>query len=178
MQLNYLDIVLLLPIAYGLIQGIRHGIVKEVAALIAIIAGIYLARFWSPVLACHLVKWTGWSAGLSSTVAYVLIFVVIALGVHLLAHIVGRLLKAIMLGGVNRVFGAVFGVVKWVLILSVILNLVALIDTVLPLKGYPAVQNSMLYSHLEGLLWQILPGLDLENYIETLRSLPSATFAV
>lgn len=169
--MNYLDIALLLPVAYGLVQGLRHGIVKEVATLVAIIAGIYLARYWSPVLAHHIVEWTGWTPGISATIAFVLIFIIIALAVHLLASVVGRLLKAIMLGGVNRLFGALFGIAKWALILSVVLNLLAFIDTLLPIKSYPMVQESMLYSHFESLLWQVLPGLSVDDFASSFRAL-------
>lgn len=136
----------------------------------AVIAGIYLARYWSPVLACHIAEWTGWTLNLSSTVAYVVIFIIVAMAVHLVAYVVGRLLKAIMLGGVNRFVGALFGIVKWALILSVVINLVSLIDTIVPVKDYPIVKESALYTFFEQLPWRILPGLNVDEYMENFKN--------
>ena len=172
--MNYLDIAILLPIAYGMIQGLRHGIVRELAALVAIIAGIYFARFWSPEVARYIVEWTAWDIGVCRTLAYVLIFAVISMAVHLLARIFSRLLRSIMLGGVNRALGAVFGIVKWTLVLSVVVNVVALLDPFVPIKNTPIVQSSVLYTHFEQLLWQILPGINATGFAEKLQTLTAA----
>lgn len=174
--MNYIDIIILLPLAYGLIQGIRHGIVREMAALLAIIVGIYAARYMSAQFIPYIVEWTGWSASVSASVAYVLVFIAVVAGINLVAFIISKLLKAVMLGGINRLLGGVFGVVKWTLIVSVILNVLSVANDFVPFKDNPAVQGSMLYSHLEHLLWKILPCMDIDKFMESVKSLEPSQF--
>lgn len=169
--MNYLDVILLLPLAYGLIQGIRHGIVKEMAQFVAIVVAIYLARFFSPDFVPYVKELTGWDASVCASISYALVFIVVVLGVNLLAYIVTKLLSAVLLGGVNRFFGALFGLFKWALILSVVLNVVAIADDFLPVKENEYVRSSALYSHVESLLWKVLPGMNLDGFIDKVKNI-------
>jgi membrane protein required for colicin V production len=39
--MNYLDIILAIPLLWGLYKGVSKGIIKELASLVALIVGIY-----------------------------------------------------------------------------------------------------------------------------------------
>ena len=67
--MNFLDIIILIPIAYGGFQGFRRGVVKEVLMFIAIVSGIYVARYFSPVMADFLMAHMGASVGVASPLA-------------------------------------------------------------------------------------------------------------
>ena len=41
--MNYLDIIIAVPLLYGLIKGFSNGIVKEVTSLLALFVGVYIA---------------------------------------------------------------------------------------------------------------------------------------
>jgi membrane protein required for colicin V production len=41
--MNYLDIIIAVPLMYGLIKGFSNGLIKEVTALAALLAGFYVA---------------------------------------------------------------------------------------------------------------------------------------
>ena len=41
--MNYLDIIIVVPLVYGLIKGFSNGLIKEVTALVALLAGVYVA---------------------------------------------------------------------------------------------------------------------------------------
>lgn len=161
--MNYIDIILTVLLAFGVVQGLRHGLVKELASVIAVIIGIYVARYWSDYMSRLLVEWTGWSMQICTPLAYVLVFIVVALIIHALSYIISKILSAVMLGWVNRILGAVFGFVKLVLIISVILNLLTLVDSVVSVKDRPGVKNSVLYDPLEAAVWNVLPFLKPEE---------------
>ena len=47
--MNYLDIIIAVPLLYGLIKGFSNGLVKEVTSLLALFIGVYVAiNFSSP----------------------------------------------------------------------------------------------------------------------------------
>ncbi len=105
--MNWLDIVILVTIAIFTFLGFRIGIIKAFLSLAGLIVGVILAgRFYVPL-----------SEQLSfipqATAAKIVAFAIILIGVMLIAGVLALLLKwaasVMMLGWVNRVGGAVFG---------------------------------------------------------------------
>ena len=74
--MNFLDIILLLLLVYGLIQGIRHGFVKELSSFIAIIISIYAAKFWSDDLAVIITSIVEIKDKIAVIISYIFIFIV------------------------------------------------------------------------------------------------------
>ncbi len=48
--MNYLDIIIAVPILYGLIKGFSNGVVKEVTSLVALFVGVFVAINYSEYL--------------------------------------------------------------------------------------------------------------------------------
>lgn len=144
-----LDIILSIPLLYGLVMGVKRGFVKEAVMLVAIAMGVFVARWFSSPMAMLLQEHLDATPRVAQPLSYFVVMVVFVGGMYVLAWMLTKILKAMKLGTVNRIFGAVFGVMKWVLILSVILNFMAVVDRYVPVKSKPAVQNSKLYSPIE-----------------------------
>jgi len=105
--MNWLDIVLLVLLGIAAFLGLKIGIIKAVLSLAGLIVGVILAgRYYIP-LAQHLDFIPG------EGVAEVIAFVIILMGVLIIAVVLALLLKwatsAIMLGWVDRLGGAIFG---------------------------------------------------------------------
>ena len=147
--MNWLDIILSIPLLYGLVMGVKRGFVKEAVMLVAIAMGVFVARQFSSPMAMLLQEHLEATPRVAQPLSYVVVMVVFAGGMYLLAWMLTKILKAMKLGTVNRIFGALFGTMKWVLILCVALNFVAIIDKYVPVKSKPAVQNSKLYAPIE-----------------------------
>jgi membrane protein required for colicin V production len=167
--MNYLDIILIIPLAYGLVQGLRKGLVKEIAGILAIVLGIYLARYFSISVSLALVELTGWAVNICTPLAYALVFIVVSLSISALSYMLSKIIGAIMLGWLNRLLGAAFGVIKMTLLLSVILNFIALMDQFMPIKDKPIVQQSLLYSPVENVMATVLPLLNFEDFTTAVR---------
>lgn len=167
--MNYLDIILIIPLAYGLVQGLRKGLVKEIAGLLAIVLGIYLARYWSLPVSQSLVELTGWEMNICTPLAYAVVFIAVSLSISTLSYMLSKIIGAIMLGWLNRLLGAVFGVVKMLLLLSVILNFVAIMNQYMPIKDKPLVQQSLFYSPIESAMGKVLPLLNFEDFTIAIR---------
>ena len=126
--MNYIDIVLLILLAWGLIQGLRNGLVHEVASLAALILGIWGAIKFSDLTASWLIDQFNFTGKYLHLVAFAITFVGIVVAVHFVAKVVDKLVKAVALGWINRLFGAAFGLIKIALIVSVLLVIVNTID--------------------------------------------------
>ena len=123
--MNWLDAIILLPLLIGLIRGLMRGLVTELIAILAVILGCVGARIWGPVFSHWIAQQVSWAQAICDVIAYALLFVAIAVALNLLGKLFSRLLKAIHLGFVNRLLGAVFGTLKWAII---VLTLVFLTD--------------------------------------------------
>lgn len=107
--MNWLDIVILVVIGIAIFLGLKIGIIKAALSLVGSIVGVILAgRYYLPL-----------SARLTfipqANVAEVVAFAIILIGVMLVASLLAWLLQwtasVVLLGWVNRLGGAVFGLV-------------------------------------------------------------------
>ena len=145
--MSYLDILILLPLVYGLIRGIMRGIVKEIFAIVGIILGIVVARIYAGDLAAWLQQLSTWDVALLRPIAAFAIFMVVALTCNALAALLTKLIKLISLSWMNRLIGGLFGIVKWGLIVLVIIVCIDKADSVLHFIRPEVKQSSVTYNY-------------------------------
>lgn len=126
--MNWLDALLLLPLLIGLIRGLMRGLITEIIAIMAVILGVVGARLWGMRCAGWLFAQFQWPEGVCRVVAYALLFLAIAIVLNIAGRLLSKLLKAIHLGFINRLFGGVFGALKWGIILLVVVFCVHHLD--------------------------------------------------
>ncbi len=143
-----LDIILLLPIVYGLIRGIFRGLVGELTAIVAIIAGVICAKIYAPEFAIKLTEVFTWSKQVCELLAYLLLFLGATLCLHLIGKLIARLLRAISLGWLNHLLGCIFGGLKWALIVSVMLNCFNIVDASMHILKPEVKKASVAYKPL------------------------------
>jgi len=146
--MNWLDIVVLVVIAASTFIGLRIGIIKAVLSLAGLIVGVILAgRYYAP-LAERLTFIA------QDSVAEAVAFTIILIGVMIIAGVAAALLKwaasVVMLGWVNHLGGAVFG-----LLLGAILS-GALLTIWVKFLGAPEIINE---SNLAALLLDRFPAV-------------------
>lgn len=116
--MNLLDIGVLLLVMLSCIFGLWRGFVREVLSLAAWIAAIVVARIYSP----HLAPLFG-SITDNETARYVLAFAILCFVTLLLGalinHFMTRLISLAGLQMTDRLLGALFGIVRGVLIVAV-----------------------------------------------------------
>lgn len=118
--MTWLDILLLLPLLIGLVRGLMRGLISELIAITAVVLGFVGARLWGADFAHWLMQQFTWPEAVCNTVAYALIFLAIAVVLNILGRLFSKLLKAIHLGFINRLFGGLFGVAKYGLVVLVV----------------------------------------------------------
>ena len=114
--MNYLDIALSVILLFGLIRGFLKGFFVEVTSLVALAAGIYVAINFSFFIGNFLADRVNWGERYVQIAAFVITFVVVVLFISLLGKILTTIAESASLGIVNKIFGAVFGFLKFGLI--------------------------------------------------------------
>lgn len=113
--------------------GVLRGFVRTVFAL----AGWIIALLGAPLLTGPLIATTGWSV--PPLFVGVLVFFVLLIAVRLLGALIARALAGIGLGSADRTFGAALGVLRALVLITV----VALVGRHLGADRDPAWQQAM-----------------------------------
>ena len=119
--MNYLDIIIAVPLLYALIKGFSNGIVKEVTSLLALFIGVYVAINFSEYLEPRFIDIFDGYQEFVPVLAFGVLFLVSVLCIKTLGFFVDKLTKALALGIFSRLFGGVFGFLKVVVIFSFLL---------------------------------------------------------
>ena len=123
MPMNYLDIVIVVPLFYGLVKGFSNGLIKEITGLLGLLIGAYVAINFSSYL--H-PKFAGILDGyeqFTPIISFTTLFFVSVIMIKTLGYVIDRFTKAVALGFVSRLLGGGFGLLKIVVILSFALSL-------------------------------------------------------
>ena len=117
--MNWLDLVILVLIAIPTLIGLKIGIIKAVLSLAGVIVGVILAGRFYVALAEQLTFIP--QESLAKIVAFAIIFFVVMIIAGVLASVLKWLASIVMLGWVNRLGGAVFGLVLGAIFCSTLL---------------------------------------------------------
>ncbi len=141
--MNPFDIIIIVILGYSLVRGVFRGLVKEVSSIVGVLGGFYAAFTYYTMLAKLL-------SGLIKEPAYlnILSFLIIFCSVLIIVGVLGIIIKYLLniafLGWIDRIGGVGFGLVKGVLIVSILfISLTAFLP-----KGSPFLKNSMLAPHV------------------------------
>lgn len=117
----FIDLILGGLLLYGLIKGIWKGLFAELAGLLSLIIGLFVA-----------IKFSGFAGSLleghidnqkhASIAAFAITFIAVVAGIIVLAKVFTKVASFAALGWLNRLLGGVFGFLKMALIVSVSLN--------------------------------------------------------
>lgn len=162
--MNYLDIIIAIPLLWGAYNGFKKGLIIEVASLIALIAGIYGAIEFSFFISDLLAQYVDWSARVMQTASFCLTFLVIVIIVHLIARGIQKIAKLAALGTLNRFLGVIFGVLKYLVIVAILIYLTNSVNNRYRFIEPETIEKSILFEPLVSLVPGIYPSV--EKYIE------------
>lgn len=127
-MLTGLDWILLAVLGASLLLGLWRGLVYEVLSVLGWAVSFYAAQWMASDVAAML-PMPSLSDPLRYAAAFVLIFVAALFAWGLLAFVVKKLVDAVGLRPIDRVLGAVFGVLRGVILLlaaTVVVNMTAM----------------------------------------------------
>lgn len=168
-----IDIILGGLLIYGFGKGLWKGLVSELAGVVSLLLGIFIA-----------IKFSGFVGGFFSgnitenpkhaaIVAFIITFVAVVIGVAFLSKIVTKLADFSGLGLVNRLLGGVFGCIKMILIVSVVLHFFLKINSNHLFAEKKTLDNSLFFNPILKVSNLVFP--TLEEWFEGYSKSPSNT---
>ena len=158
--MNYIDIILAIPLLWGLYKGFTKGFIIEAASLIALGLAIWGGIKFHNLISEWMTHTLGWTSKYLPVISFAIIFIGILVLIFSLAKLLEKIIKAIALGFVNKLAGAVFGMLKFGLILSIIIFVLNAAEKTFPIVPPEIKKSSLLYEPVGKIAPIIIPGLN------------------
>ncbi len=159
--MNWLDWTLLILIGAAAVKGFFRGFVVEIASLMAVILGIWVATRYNARVAA----WVGMDAE-HEVLSFIVTFIGVLVLVHLLAKLITKAMDMAMLGLPNKVAGTLFGAIRSAFVLSVVLNILMARAEVTGIIPQETLENSTLYTPLRAFAPFIIPALGDTRWVQ------------
>jgi membrane protein required for colicin V production len=151
--MNYVDIFISIFLIYGFIKGLYKGFIIEIASVIGLVLGIYLATQYNGDLSNYLIskQYFNWKEGYIIILSNVILFILTILIVSILGKVATKLVKLVALGLFNKILGSVFGLLKNILILVILIFVFNLANNSLKIIEQDKLELSIYYEPLNEL---------------------------
>jgi membrane protein required for colicin V production len=163
MEINFLDLILIVPLLLFALNGYKKGLIIEITTLVALLLGIYAALFFSGFAAEMLKDTFNVSQQYISVLSFIVTFIVVLLLIILLGKLLEKIVNILLLGFINKLAGAVFGILKGALLLSILIFLINYFDDNSSIIKEDAKKKSVLYHKIEPLAPWIYNLFDLDK---------------
>ncbi len=170
--MNFLDVIIGVPLAYSAWIGFKKGFIIEVFTLLALFVGLYAGIHFSELISEKLKKSFEIESRFLPTISFTLIFLGIGAMVYFAGKALEKVIKLALLSPLNKIGGVLFALLKGSYIVSIVLILLNSYDKenkFIPLK---TKDESYLYKPVLKLSTSTLPNLKNSSFFsnDTLSS--------
>jgi membrane protein required for colicin V production len=126
--MNFVDIIIIVPLIYAAWIGFKKGLIIEIFTLLALLLGIYAGIHFSDWTSALIKDNMNIEGKYLPVVAFTLTFLAVGAMVFFAGKMIERMLKVVNLSPLNKAFGLLFGLIKMVYTLSILIILLETYD--------------------------------------------------
>lgn len=154
------DILLSVPLVWMAYKGFTRGFIMEVTRFVALVAGVYLAARFSELLSEYLYRNTSVTWDFLPIVSFAIILVGVIVLVHLFGKMLGKVVRMAAMGWADKASGALFGLSRAALLLSLLLMLLNRFGALESFDRSETASRSLLYRPVLSIAPFIMPILE------------------
>lgn len=165
-MMNWFDILISVLLLIAFINGYRRGLIMQLVGLATIVlAAIFGGKLAATILP-ELNRLINLAPDVARVLSFVLAFALIAVGISLIGRLLERFINVVFLSFINRIIGAIVAVGTMMVFLSVLLNLVLMLDQKDTLISREVKEDSFFFHRVEAVVPAIVPYLNKEFWEE------------
>lgn len=164
MSINLVDILILIPLMLFAWNGYKKGLIIEVASLAALVIGLYMAFYFSDFAANLLNANFDIDQKYVAVFAFILTFIAVIFLVITVGKILQKFIDILLLGFLNKLAGAAFGILKGALLLSILIFVINYFDFGSALIKTEQKEKSIFYEPIESIAPALYSWLDSNNF--------------
>lgn len=161
--MNYLDIILVLPLIIGAWRGFKKGFIIEIFTLLALLVGLYAGIHFSDFLSDFLKNKMGFDSNYLPAISFTLIFLGIGAMVYFAGKALEKVITLVALSPLNKFAGLGFGVIKMLFFTSAILVILESYDEKNQFIPDDLKETSLLYHPVKQVSLTTIPALRHSN---------------
>jgi membrane protein required for colicin V production len=150
--MNWLDFLIIIPVAWFAYKGFSNGLILELASLAGLILGIYAALHFSDNVGGFLSSLFTINEKYLPVISFVVTFVGVVIIIYLIGWILSKIFDLVALGIVNKLFGAIFGIAKGIILVSVVFLVLAHFGGSKPVIPYKTREGSLFYNPVASIM--------------------------
>lgn len=158
--MGFIDIVFTTLLGYALFTGLKNGLFVEIASFASLVIGIFVAIKFSHLVRLALEDSIKTNPKYIEIIAFAITFLLVVIGIYLLAKFFTGLFSFASLGWLNKLGGAVFSMLKTILMLSVVISLFQKININNVLVKEETLNNSVFYNPIQEVSKMMYPSLE------------------
>ena len=144
LTVNYIDVIILLPLVYGAYKGFSLGLIVEMS-LFALVLGVFISLRYAVNVEGFLKDFVALPESYAYYIAFAVTFLLVIIVMHLLGKLLTKLIDMVSLGLFNKLFGIVLGVLKAAIVVCVVLFIVNALDVRYDFISAKTKSDSLLY---------------------------------
>ena len=122
--MNFIDLIIIAIISYGIIRGYSKGLIVEISSFFGIFISFFFFFFIDNLMSQQIVKYINLNIDIVNIISFIIIFGLSYSLIIFFAKGFTKLAKIIYLGLLNSLMGSVFGGLKLLLILLIVTKVI------------------------------------------------------
>lgn len=149
--MSFLDIIFIIPAVWLAYTGFKKGLIVELSTLLALVLGVFVSLYFSDVTAEFLKEAFDLKTKYLKLISFIITFLMVVIAVNLIGKLVEKFVDMVALSFLNKSAGGVFGVLKAVVIMSLLIFFIEKIDKKKVLLSEELTENSIFYPYIQPL---------------------------
>jgi membrane protein required for colicin V production len=157
--MSFLDIILGALLAFAGFKGLKNGLFVELASLVSLVLGIYLAIKFSFFTKEIISGFVNWNPNTIQVIAFMITFLIVVVAITFLGKFLTGIASFAFLGWANSIGGGFFRILKTVLILGIVFSIFEKINYNHILIKKETLDKSIFYNPVQKTAAYLYPSL-------------------
>lgn len=158
--MNFIDIIILVPLAYAAYKGFKKGFIIEIFTLLALLVGIYAGIHFSDWTAAKLTDNFTVNQKYVPVISFTVTFLAIGAMVYFAGKMLEKMVSVVNLSMLNKLLGILFSVIKMLYFISIIFIILESYDEKGQFLPQELKEESTLYYPVEKISTATIPGVE------------------
>lgn len=164
--MNWFDLTTLILLLVALVKGYRKGFIMQLVGLtVIVLAAIFGGKLAETILP-EINRFLDISSNLARALSFLIAFGLIAVVISIIGRLIQKFVDVVFLSFFNRILGSVIAVGTMMVVLSIVLNLVLMLDKRENMISNEIRKESFFFERVETVVPAIVPYLDKEFWEE------------
>jgi membrane protein required for colicin V production len=161
---------------WGLYKGFTKGLILEAAAFVAFGAGVWGGIHFSDATAKTIVEKFNWHSPYLPIISFAITFLAIVILIYFIAKLISKLAEGMALGPINKIGGALFGALKFALVMSVLIFMIDAVENSYPMIAFKTKEGSLLYKPVGKIAPMLIPALNKSKMSDLFPKVDSVAY--